>query len=90
MILILAVLHAPRPAQALLFDFVPSTFFDLSANEPVMLLVTGLALLALGRLGAQRGRQAERDERAAPTPRVVRAAPAATPARQSRSARRAA
>jgi hypothetical protein len=87
LILVLAVLHAPQPAQALLYEYFPSTFLDLGANEPVMLLVTGLALLGLGRAAAARshGAPAEPERSAAmPVPGIRRSA------REVRSARRAA
>lgn len=87
MLLLLAVLHAPRPAQALLFDFVPATFFDLSANEPVMLILTGLALLTLGRIGAHPTRRREEPRDRMPAPRALRAA-RQDPDRHSRSTRR--
>lgn len=51
MILLLAVLHAPTQAQALLFDFLPADFLPLNTSEPITLLLTGVALLGLARVG---------------------------------------
>jgi hypothetical protein len=82
MILMLAVLHTPLPAQALFFDLFPSTFLDLGASEPVMLILTGLALLGLGRVGPHRPRDVDLGAQV-PARRPV-------PARGSDSARRAA
>jgi hypothetical protein len=67
MILLLAVLHAPTQAQALLADFLPADWIHLGSSEPVTLLLTGLALLSLARvsLGATTA--------AAGPPRPVRA-----------------
>jgi len=73
-ILVLAVLHAPRPAQALLSEYFPSTFFDLGASEPVMLLLTGIALLGLSRVAAARS-PVSRAEAVRAVPRPPRAAP---------------
>jgi hypothetical protein len=50
MILVLAVLHAPSSAQALMSSFLPD-FFPLGTSEPGMLLLTGVALLCLARVG---------------------------------------
>ncbi len=51
-LLLLAVLHAPTQAQALLFfDLLP---LPVTTNEPVILLLTGAALLGLARLGVPR------------------------------------
>lgn len=57
MILLLAVVHAPTQAQALFFDFLPADLFQLGTSEPVTLLLTGIALLSLARVGPvnQRG-----------------------------------
>lgn len=55
LLLVLVVLHAPTQAQALLFlDFLPIDLRPLATNEPVMLLLTGLALLGLARANATR------------------------------------
>jgi hypothetical protein len=48
MILVLAVLHAPSSAQALMSAFWPD-LFPLGTGEPAVLLLTGLALLCLAR-----------------------------------------
>lgn len=69
LILLLAVLNAPRQAQALLFDLLPSDFLALGTSEPVMLLLTGLVLLSLSRIGSH----ASRSE-SAPGPTVARPA----------------
>jgi hypothetical protein len=50
MILVLAVLHAPSSAQALMSSFLPD-LFPLGTSEPGMLLMTGVALLCLARVG---------------------------------------
>lgn len=51
MVLLLVVLHAPTQAQALLFDFLPADFRPLNTSEPITLLLTGVALLGLARVG---------------------------------------
>jgi hypothetical protein len=53
MILLLAVLHAPESAQALMSSFWPD-LFPLGTSEPAMLLLTGIALLCLYRRDAPR------------------------------------
>jgi hypothetical protein len=55
LLLMLAVVHAPRQAQALVSSFFPD-IFPLATSEPVMLLLTGLALLSLASVGSQRPR----------------------------------
>jgi len=63
MLLLLAVLHAPTQAQALFFDFLPADLFQLGSSEPVTLLITGIALLSLARVGlssSRRGADADR------------------------------
>ena len=55
LLLMLAVVHAPRQAQALVSSFFPD-IFPLATSEPVMLLLTGLALLSLASVGSQRSR----------------------------------
>jgi len=50
MLLSLVVLHAPSSAQALMSSFLPD-LFPLGTSEPAMLLLTGIALLSLARLG---------------------------------------
>jgi hypothetical protein len=78
---VLVVLHAPSQAQALLFrDLFPADFFAIGTNEPALLLLTGLALIALGRIGApRRGRPARRpvaDATTADGTAAVKSAPA--------------
>jgi hypothetical protein len=48
MVLLLAVLHAPTSAQALMSSFLSPIF---PTSEPAMLLFTGVALLCLARVG---------------------------------------
>lgn len=55
MLLMLAMVHAPTQAQALVSSFFPD-IFPLAASEPVMLLVTGLALLGLASVASSRPR----------------------------------
>jgi CBS-domain-containing membrane protein len=50
MMFLLAVLHAPSSAQALMSSFLPD-LFPLGTTEPAMLLLTGIALLSLARVG---------------------------------------
>ena len=50
MILLLAVLHAPTSAQALMSSLLPD-LFPFGTSEPAMLVLTGVALLALARIG---------------------------------------
>lgn len=61
MLLLLAVLHAPMQAQALFFDFLPADLFHLGTSEPVTLLITGIALLSLARVGLTSSRGADAD-----------------------------
>jgi hypothetical protein len=49
MVLLLAIVHAPTQAQALIFPALQLLPF--STNEPGMLFLTGIALLSLARLG---------------------------------------
>jgi hypothetical protein len=51
MLLLLAVLHAPTQAQALVSSFLPDFFF--STNEPATLILTGVALLSLSQVGSR-------------------------------------
>jgi hypothetical protein len=76
MVMLLALLHAPPQAQALLFDLLPPNLVQLGSSEPVTLALTGLTLLSLARLSASGAR--ESDERAARPMRAeaVRAAAA--------------
>jgi hypothetical protein len=53
MVLLLAVLHTPSSAQALMSTFL-SDFFPFGTGEPGMLFLTGLALLSLARIGSRR------------------------------------
>jgi hypothetical protein len=55
MLLMLAVVHAPTQAQALVSSLFPD-IFPLATSEPVMLLLTGLALLSLASVGSNRPR----------------------------------
>ena len=59
-LLLVAIVHAPLPAQARLFELLPYNF---ATSEPVVLFLTGIALLSLGRFGSHRGRS--RDDRIA-------------------------
>ena len=49
-LLLLAVIHAPSQAQALVFS-VFGDLFPFSTNEPMTLLLTGVALLSLAHFG---------------------------------------
>ena len=49
MILLLAVVHAPSSAQALMSSFWPD-LFPLGTGEPAVLLLTGVVLLSFRRL----------------------------------------
>jgi len=55
LVLLLAVVHTPTQAQALVFS-VFQDFFAFGTNEPGMLLLTGLTLLSLAHLGRPRSR----------------------------------
>jgi hypothetical protein len=55
MLLLLAVVHGPTQAQALVSSFFPD-IFPLATSEPAMLLLTGLALLSLSSVGRTRPR----------------------------------
>jgi hypothetical protein len=55
MLLLLAVVHAPGSAQALVFSLFPD-ILPLGAHEPMALLVTGVALLTLAQVGRSRAR----------------------------------
>jgi hypothetical protein len=50
MVLLLALLHAPLSAQALVSSFLPD-LFPIPTSEPAMLMLTGVALLSLARVG---------------------------------------
>ena len=53
LVILTAVIHAPSPAQALVFS-VFQELFPFGTNEPGMLFLTGITLLALARAGRQR------------------------------------
>ena len=55
MLLLLAVVHGPTQAQALVSSLFPNVF-PLATSEPAMLLLTGLALLSLSSVGRGRTR----------------------------------
>ncbi|MGH7388438.1 MAG: hypothetical protein ACREM3_03145 [Candidatus Rokuibacteriota bacterium] len=55
-VLLLTVLHGPSQAQAWFFEFLP---FSLGTNEPITLLLTGVALLTLARIGIASARSAD-------------------------------
>jgi len=55
MLLLMAVVHAPTNAQALVSSFFPD-IFPLATSEPAMLVLTGLALLSLASVGSTRHR----------------------------------
>ncbi|HSD20213.1 MAG TPA: hypothetical protein VLC54_09250, partial [Anaeromyxobacter sp.] len=69
-VLLLTALHGPSQAQALFFDFLP---FSLGTGEPITRSLTGVALLALARIGVASGRSAPPGR-----PRAVAAPRAAT------------
>jgi hypothetical protein len=54
LVLLLAVVHAPSPAQALVFSMIQD-FFPFGTNEPGMLFLTGITLLSLAYAGRPRG-----------------------------------
>jgi hypothetical protein len=54
-LLLLAIVHAPTHAQALVSSFFPD-IFPLATSEPALLLLTGLALLSLAAVGSTRHR----------------------------------
>ena len=60
MLLMLVVLHAPTQAQALMPSFFlglfPSDLLAVGTSEPMTLLLTGVALLGLSRVGTPRHR----------------------------------
>ncbi|HEV8585430.1 MAG TPA: hypothetical protein VGT02_10730 [Methylomirabilota bacterium] len=55
LLLLLAVLHAPTNAQALVSSLFPNVF-PLAASEPGTLVLTGLALIGLSSVGRGRAR----------------------------------
>ena len=52
-LLVLATLHGPTQAQALVYSWFPD-LLTLGASEPATLFVTGMALLTLARIGTAR------------------------------------
>lgn len=54
-LLLLAVVHTPWQAQAVVFS-VFSDYLALPAGEPGMLILTGIALITLAQLGRPRAR----------------------------------
>jgi hypothetical protein len=76
MVMLLALLHAPPQAQALLFDLLPPDLVQLGSSEPFTLALTGLTLLSLARLSTPGVRGAD-EPSARPMPtEAVRAAAA--------------
>jgi hypothetical protein len=55
LVILLAVVHAPTPAQALVFS-VFQDLFPFGTNEPGMLFLTGITLLSLAYAGRPRTR----------------------------------
>jgi hypothetical protein len=53
MVVFLAVVHAPTPAQALVFSVLQDLFPG--TNEPGLLILTGITLLSLSQLGRRPG-----------------------------------
>jgi hypothetical protein len=53
--LLLIVLHAPTQAQAVVFSLFPD-FLSFNATESAMLVLTGVALVALAKVGVPRRR----------------------------------
>jgi hypothetical protein len=88
LILLLAVLDAPLQARALLFDFLPGDLLALGASEPVMLLLTGLLLLSLSRIGLHTSRSESTEHRTVMTTADV--VPQPQPVASVHSAKRAA
>ena len=54
-LLLIAVVHGPTQAQALVSSLLPSVF-PLAMSEPAVLVLTGLALLSLSSVGRGRVR----------------------------------
>jgi hypothetical protein len=54
MLLVLAVLHAPTQAQAVVFSLLPDILSFGTTSEPAMLFMTGIALLSLAAVGTRR------------------------------------
>ena len=55
-LLLLAVMHAPSQAQALVFSVFQDLFPFSTTNEPITLFLTGIGLLSLAQLGRPRSR----------------------------------
>ena len=55
MLLIVAIVHGPTQAQALVSSLFPSVF-PLASSEPAVLFLTGFALLSLSSVGRGRTR----------------------------------
>jgi hypothetical protein len=55
MLLLLAIVHAPGSAQALVFSLLPD-FLALGTYEPMVLMLTGAALFGLAQVGRGRVR----------------------------------
>jgi len=54
MLLLVAIAHAPTPAQALVFSMFQDILPFGITSEPISLFLTGLALLSLAQLGHRR------------------------------------
>jgi hypothetical protein len=55
-LLLLAVVHAPSQAQALVFSVFQGLVPFSTTNEPITLFLTGIGLLSLAQLGRPRSR----------------------------------
>ena len=55
-LLMLVVVHAPSPAQALMFSMFQDLLPFSTTNEPITLFLTGIGLLSLAQLGRPRSR----------------------------------
>jgi hypothetical protein len=53
-LLLLAVVHAPSQAQALVFSVFQDLFPFSTTNEPITLILTGIGLLSLAQFGRPR------------------------------------
>jgi hypothetical protein len=51
LLLLLAIVHTPTPAQALVLSVFQDLFPFVGTNEPGMLFLTGVTLLSLATLG---------------------------------------
>jgi hypothetical protein len=54
-LLLIAIIHGPTQAQALVSSLFPNVF-PLAASEPAVLFLTGMALLSLSSVGRGRSR----------------------------------